>query len=442
MKGYFHVLVGLAAAGLATAQESPADDAKQLQGTWVLVSLERDGKEVKPQKDTKAIITGDKFIIKVGDKVIAGGTSKLDPSKTPKAVDTTYTEGPDKGKTFKGIYQLDGDMVKFCRAGSPEQERPTEFKTTADRGGLLSVYKRGEREIRQRAIQLETKTGKLDGTLDLPDGDGPYPVVILLAGSGPTDRDGNQPGLKLDYLKQLGDALARRGIAVLRHDRRGIGKSVAAGPNKEEDFRFDMLVDDVVEWVKVLRNDRRFSRIGIMGHSLGSLVGIVAARKVKVDSFVSLAGVGRRTHEVLREQFRRNLSPKRANEGIKILDELVAGRRVPDPPKELGLRPSVQPYLISEFKYDAADEIAKLDIPVQIVHGTKDERIPVEDAKRLAQANRKAELYLIDGMNHLLRRARNPLEQWVAWNTMSAPLAPELVDAVSAFLDKTLGQPR
>src|SRR5207247_2392001 len=81
-----------------------------------------------------------------------------------------------------------------------------------------------------RQIQLETRTGKIDGSLDLPDGAGPFPVVILIAGSGPTDRDGNQPLLKTDCLKQLGKGLAAQGIAVLRYDRRGVGKSAAVQP--------------------------------------------------------------------------------------------------------------------------------------------------------------------------------------------------------------------
>jgi pimeloyl-ACP methyl ester carboxylesterase len=307
--------------------------------------------------------------------------------------------------------------------------------------------------IRQEPIVLETKTGKLDGTLDLPEGHGPFPVVILIAGSGPTDRDGNQPRLKLDSLKQLGHALARRGFAVLRYDGRGIGKSRAAWSKKEEDFRFEMLVDDAAEWVTMLRKERQFARIAIAGHSLGSLVGILAARKAKVDAFVSLAGVGRRTHEVLREQYDKNLpalygaerGKALAKEAHKILDELVAGRTVPDPPKELadaGLRPGVQPYLISEYREDPAGELARLEIPVQIVHGTLDERIPVEDARRLARANRNAELRLIDGMNHILRRGTNPVEQWLAWNTTTAPLAPELVDRVATFLDKALRRSR
>jgi uncharacterized protein (TIGR03067 family) len=127
----------------ATAGDA-TDDLKAFQGTWDLVSFEREGKEVKPQNDTKAIITGHKTIIKVGDKVIAAGTFKLDPGKKPKAVDLTYTAGPDKGKTFKGIYQFDGDQVKFCRPGSPDDDRPTEFKTKVGSRAFVSVYKRAK----------------------------------------------------------------------------------------------------------------------------------------------------------------------------------------------------------------------------------------------------------------------------------------------------------
>lgn len=146
MKIHFYVLVGLALVGCAALHEYAAGDAKsELEGTWDLVYFERDGKEVKLQSETKSIFSGDKFVVKRGDQVIAGGTFKLDPSKKPKTLDATYTEGSDKGKTFKSIYQLDGDMLKFCRAGSPDEDRPTEFKTKPDSGQFVSGYKKAKR---------------------------------------------------------------------------------------------------------------------------------------------------------------------------------------------------------------------------------------------------------------------------------------------------------
>ncbi len=297
--------------------------------------------------------------------------------------------------------------------------------------------------IGEAPIQLETRTGKIDGTLDLPANGNVCPVVILVAGSGPTDRDGNQPHLKNDSLKQLGRGLAANGIAVLRYDRRGVGKSIAAGP-KEEDFRFEMLVDDVVEWIKLLREDRRFSRVAVAGHSEGALVGMLAARQGGADAFISLAGCGRPASEVLRWQLERNLPKELGAQVNRILDELSAGRTVADPPKALFVlfRPSVQPYLISYFKYDPAREIARLEIPVMVVQGAADLQTPLDEARRLTLAKKDARLCVIDGMNHVLKPTAGTTiaEQSVTYTDPSLPLSPELVGEVSAFLSKSLMQ--
>jgi len=291
------------------------------------------------------------------------------------------------------------------------------------------------------AIQLETKTGKIDGTIDLPAGEGPFPIVIIIAGSGPTDRDGNQIGLMNNSLKMLGRLLAAKGIAVLRYDKRGVGKSAIEGL-KEEDMRFEMGVADVVEWIKLLREDRRFSRVTIAGHSEGSLVGMLAAKQAKADAFVALAGCGRPAAVVIREQLARNVSLAFKRKCDPLLDELVAGRTIDDPPKELAFlfRSSVQPYLISYFKYDPAKEIAELTMPVLIVQGTTDQQSAVEDAKLLAAARPGAELRMIEGMGHLLKRANSSLEHWAAACVPLIPVMPEVIDSVADFI-ATQGKP-
>jgi pimeloyl-ACP methyl ester carboxylesterase len=290
-------------------------------------------------------------------------------------------------------------------------------------------------------MQLEIKTGRLDGTLDLPAGVGPFPVGIIIAGSGPTDRDGNQPRLKNDSLKQFGRGLAAKGIAALRYDRRGIGKSAAAQPT-EKTLRFEMLVADVVEWIKLLRKDRRFSAVAVVGHSEGSLVGMLAARQGKADAFVALAGCGRPAAEVLRWQLAKNLPKSLKEKSDQVINELAAGRTVADPPRELAalFRPSVQPYLISYFKYDPAREIARLQVPVLIVQGTTDLQTPVDEAKRLAEAKKDARVCIIEGMNHVLKRADTAAEQRAAYSDPEVPLEPRLVEEVSAFLRKALGK--
>ena len=127
----------------ATADDA-TDGLKAFQGSWDLIYFERDGKGVKLQNNTRIINTGDKFVVKRRNQVIAAGTMKVDPSKKPKASETTYTQGPDKGKTFKGIYEFDGDTLRFCRAGSPDDERPTEFKTKPGSGRFMAAYKRSK----------------------------------------------------------------------------------------------------------------------------------------------------------------------------------------------------------------------------------------------------------------------------------------------------------
>ncbi len=288
-------------------------------------------------------------------------------------------------------------------------------------------------------MELKTRTGTLSGTLDLPAGKGPFPVTLLIAGSGPTDRNGNQPPFLVnDSLKKLGEALAQRGIAVLRYDRRGVGASRLAQPG-ERDLRFDMLVEDAADWVKLLRADKRFTRVGVMGHSEGALVGLLATRRAQADAYVSLAGAGRRIPDILRQQLKK-LRPDLRDKSDKILDELAAGRTVADPPRELAslFRPSVQPYLISWFRYDPAREIAAVNVPVLIVQGTTDLQIAVEDARALAAAKKDARLVLVDGMNHVLRLARTQEEQNKSYFSTSQPLAPRLADEVAHFLHKSL----
>jgi uncharacterized protein (TIGR03067 family) len=146
MKRYVPVLIGVAVIGIVGSHRSIAGGAKtELEGTWELVAIEADGKELKAPKDAQMVTTGNKFVLKTGDKVVIVGTFKVDASTKPKTIDVTYTEGPDKGKSFKGIYEVDGDTSRFCRPLNPEDARPTEFKTKAGGGVFLATYKRAKK---------------------------------------------------------------------------------------------------------------------------------------------------------------------------------------------------------------------------------------------------------------------------------------------------------
>ena len=292
----------------------------------------------------------------------------------------------------------------------------------------------------EEAIALQTGTGTIHGTVLLPaTGAAPYPVALLIAGSGPTDRDGNSLGLpgRNDSLKLLAEALAARGIASVRYDKRGVGESAPAATS-EADLRFEHFIEDAAGWIRLLRDDPRFSTVTVIGHSEGSLIGMVAARQAEADAFVSAAGAGRPAADVLRDQLTGNLPPALLDEAESIVATLEAGS-LPDsvPPGLFVLfRPSVQPYLVSWFRYDPAEEIARLDVPVLIAQGTTDIQVDAAEARILADARPSARLLIVEGMNHVLKESGGDrFEQLrTAYMDPSLPVAPELVEGIAEFI--------
>lgn len=292
-------------------------------------------------------------------------------------------------------------------------------------------------------LTLETPTGKLSGTLIVPPGTGPFPLVVIIAGSGPTDRDGNSPLLPgaNNSLKMLAEGLAAQGIASLRYDKRGIGASRAA-LTSEADMRFPMGADDAAGWVKKLRPDRRFSTITVVGHSEGSLLGMLTAQQAPVDGYVSVEGAGRAADQVLREQLSRQLPPPLLAEANGGLDTLLAGHTIANPPAALMslFRPSVQPYMISWLKVDPQVEIARLNIPALIIQGTLDAQVPPSDAQLLAKAQPKAKLLMIDGMNHVMKNA--PADAASQKNSYSDPTIPDNPALIAGIADFVKSVPR
>src|SRR5690348_15626440 len=121
---------------------SAGDEKSIIDGDYEIVSVEVDGKKLDVGKDTRATIAKGKFTVKRGDEVVSAGTFKLDATKKPMALDTTYTEGAAKGKSFKGIAKLEDSVFTFCRPGSPDADRPTEFKSAEGSGAFLASYKK------------------------------------------------------------------------------------------------------------------------------------------------------------------------------------------------------------------------------------------------------------------------------------------------------------
>lgn len=305
--------------------------------------------------------------------------------------------------------------------------------------GLFWLICRGAQAAAQPAeekVAVNREECRLAGSLLVPDAKAPAPLVLIIAGSGPTDRDGNGPGAINNSLKLLAEGLARSGIATLRYDKRGIGASVV--PDLDEaKLTFDQNIDDAEAWLRMLRADQRFSSITVLGHSEGSLVGMVAARRGGADGFISVSGAGERVSEILRHQLAHRLTGELVNKNEEILKALESGTvGTSVPPELLQLyRPSIQPYLVSLFKYSPTVEIAKLEIPVLIIHGTSDVQVTQNNAEKLKTASKQATLLVVQGMDHIMKKPGISMEDRLAsYNNSTLPIAPEVIPAIENFV--------
>jgi len=300
----------------------------------------------------------------------------------------------------------------------------------------LSAQDRNNSVFSESEIVLETSTGQIFGTLVVPVNVKTSPLVLIIAGSGPTDRDGNSPlGVQTNTYKMISENLAENGIASLRFDKRGIAQSRSA-MTAESDLRFETYVNDVNAWISLLRSDKRFSSIIVLGHSEGSLIGMIAAEQSKISAFISIAGAGRSADIILKEQLENKLPQQLMDESNKILDSLKAGKTVSNVNLVLAslYRPSVQPYMISWLRYDPAKEIGKLKIPVLIVQGSTDLQVPVKDANLLSAAKPDAKLLIIENMNHVLKESDSDLQKNMAtYNNPALPLKSGLTEEIISF---------
>ena len=199
-------------------------------------------------------------------------------------------------------------------------------------------------------------------------------------------------------------------------------------------MRFENYVKDANDWIQLLKKDNRFSVITIIGHSEGSTIGMIAAKNA--DKYISIAGPGQSADKVLKEQL--GAQSKEIQEAtFPIIESLANGKLVDTVTPDFNslFRKSVQPYLISWFQYDPQLEIQKLNIPILIIQGTNDLQVSVDDAKRLSKANPKAQLLLIEKMNHIFRILDGNRQANIAtYDQPNLPIAPELVKSISDFI--------
>jgi uncharacterized protein len=290
------------------------------------------------------------------------------------------------------------------------------------------------KSVVEEPIELERAGKKVRGLLWRPaqatQSTRKVPVAIFIAGSGPTDRDGNNHiGLRTDCYRLLAEKLAEAGIASLRYDKRGIA---ASDPVEEPALTIDEYVADAAALVARVRAEPRFGKVTVIGHSEGALVGLVLGQKTPLDGLVLLAGPGRPLGQIVHEQLAGQLGAPELAQADAVIAALRDGHPVKDYPKALVMlfRPSIEKFWRSEIGLDPAALLGKLHVPTTIVQGETDLQVSVEDARRLAAARKDAKLTLLPRVNHVLKEEAARTAPQASYANASLPLGPGVAEAV------------
>jgi hypothetical protein len=302
----------------------------------------------------------------------------------------------------------------------------------------------------------------LAATLAIPTGKGPFPAVALITGSGPHDRDESLLGHKPFLV--LSDYLTRKGIAVLRADKRGIGQSTGDYANATSaDFATD--AEAGVAYLKT-RSEVDPHRIGVIGHSEGgSIAPMVAANDPAVAFIVMMAGTGVPGDQVIVEQLRLIVeaggeSKEKADQDAEkeretlalvetekdpanlntLLGVKLAAEGVPDTQIAAQIKAVTSPWFLYTLTYDPAKELRKVTCPVLVLNGSLDLQVPPAQnlppiRKALEEAgNKHFEVDELPGLNHLFQTAKtgSPSEYGQIEETMS----PVALDKIASWILK------
>jgi len=279
-------------------------------------------------------------------------------------------------------------------------------------------------------------TPLIDGTLMVPEKTEKPPLAIIIGGSGPTDRNGNQQMVVNNSIKFLAEGLYDNNIASFRYDKR-IVKQMKMRTLNEKNIRFDDFIYDATAVLNFFKKDERFSKVYIIGHSQGSLVGMVAAQQA-ADGFISIAGAGQEIDDVIIDQLA-NQAPGLVDNARTSFDDLRANGVALNYSPGLAsiFRKEIQPFIFTWMQYDPKVEITKLNIPVLIVNGDKDIQVQVSEAELLKNAKPDATYVIIENMNHVLKEIKgNDLENSKSYNIYNLPVAPKLISIISDFIKK------
>jgi len=286
---------------------------------------------------------------------------------------------------------------------------------------------------------IRSGTLGLAATLTLPPGvAGRVPVAVIIAGSGPTDRNGNSMlGIRPNSYAQLAWRLAERGIATLRYDKRGMPGT--QGTFDMAKMTLEDFAGDARAAAESLARDPRFSRVVLVGHSEGASLALMAARQgAPVAAVVHVSGLGRPLTEVIREQLGRQLDSATLVRYDTAMKHYLLGEQPADVPPQLAMLfvPVNQTFMRSLAAFDAPAAIRAVRQPVLIVQGETDLQASVADAVRLHAARPDARLVVVPEVNHVLKHVADKTlaGQGPSYTDPSLPIAPEVVAAIADWI--------
>src|SRR2546430_3845152 len=282
---------------------------------------------------------------------------------------------------------------------------------------------------------------QLSGTLTLPrSAAGRIPVAVLIAGSGPTDRNGNSMmGIKPNSYAQLAWRLAERGIATLRYNKRGMPGTI--GTVDLAHLTLDDFAADARAAAESLARDARFSRVFLVGHSEGASLALIAARSSPVVAgVVSVSGLGRSLGVVLREQLARQFDSATLVRYDTAMAQYLRGEQPKDVPPLLGVLfvPINQTFMRSLSAFDPPGAIRAVRQPVLIVQGGRDVQVTVADAERLRAARPDAQLVVVPLANHVLKQTTDTTlqGQMPTYQNPTVPIMPDVASAIADWIRK------
>lgn len=274
----------------------------------------------------------------------------------------------------------------------------------------------------------------IDGTLLIPTDIEKPNLAIIIAGSGPTDRNGNQNLLKNNSLKKLAEELSKEGIATFRYDKR-IVKQIRRN-NVDMNIRFDDFITDAISVLEYFKNRDDYNKLYIIGHGQGSLVGMVTAKQ-GADGFISLAGAGKPIDDVIIDQVT-NTAPMFTEDTKRAFSKMKEGKTTMDYPQALEsiFNLETQPFMMNWMSYIPQEEIRDLEIPVLIINGTKDLQVSEEEANLLHLSNSNSTIKIIEQMNHILVLIQgDTLENSKSYNESQRKISEELIKTIVSFIN-------